>query len=115
MAASKHRYVVIFLSCLLGFFLSGKAMAQMPDGGSVEVNGDVVEYSRQSEDVVAKGNVEVIYQDTTIYCDEVRFSRKTNIAYAKGNVLLKSPRGEVSGDQITFNYNTMQGEFLAPA
>ena len=62
--------------------------------------------------MVAKGNVVLKQGDTTLFCDEVHFSRKTNIAYAVGNVVLQSPRGEVSGDEITFNFATMEGRFF---
>jgi len=81
---------------------------------SVELNGDVVEYSMDGNKVIATGNVVVITKDMTLTCDQIEFSRDTNLAYATGNVRLVMKKGgasEMSGEKLTFNFKTMEGSF----
>ena len=93
---------------IFGLLIATSALAQ---GESVELNGDTVEYSANGNTVIARGNVEIKYETTTLIADEVEFDRDTQIAYAKGDVTLITPTGEISGDKITFNFETMQGQF----
>ncbi|MBI3618201.1 MAG: hypothetical protein HY210_08315 [Candidatus Omnitrophica bacterium] len=82
---------------------------------SVELNGDTIEYSMNGNKVTAEGNVVIFYKDVTLTCDHLEFSRDTSIAHAKGNVrLLKGGESEISGEEMTFNFATMNGDF-APA
>ncbi len=82
---------------------------------SVELNGDTIEYSMDGNKVVAEGNVVILYKDVTLTCNRVEFSRSTSIAHAKGNVrLIKSGESEISGEEMTFNFQKMTGDF-APA
>ena len=82
---------------------------------SVELNGDTIEYSMDGNKVTAEGNVVIFYKDVTLTCDHLEFSRDTSIAHAKGNVrLLKGGESEISGEEMTFNFATMNGDF-APA
>ena len=82
---------------------------------SVELNGDTIEYSMNGNKVTAEGNVVIFYKDVTLTCDYLEFSRDTSIAHAKGNVrLLKGGGSEISGEEMTFNFATMNGTF-APA
>jgi len=81
---------------------------------SVEINGDIVEYSMDKQMVIASGNVIVINKDIRLTCDRIEFSRSTNMAYATGNVRLKMAEGdasEITGEKLTFNFATMYGQF----
>jgi len=81
---------------------------------SVEINGDIVEYSVDREKVTASGNVVIINKDMRLHCDRVEFSRSTNMAYATGNVRLVMTKGdasEMTGEKLTFNFKTMMGKF----
>ena len=81
---------------------------------TVELNGDTVEYSMDGNKVTAQGNVVVISKDMNLTCDRIEFSRDTNLAYATGNVRLVMKKGEASemtGEQLTFNFKTMEGSF----
>lgn len=94
------------------------AVEPVPGAGpttSVELNGDTIEYSMNGNKVTAQGNVVIFYKDVTLTCDYLEFSRDTSIAHAKGNVrLLKGGESEISGEEMTFNFATMNGDF-APA
>lgn len=90
----------------------GPARAQDLPESAVMIDGDTVEYSMDGSRVIAKGNV-VVYnkaREATLYCDEVQFSRATNLAEASGNVRLVVPQGELSGNKISFNFETMEGD-----
>lgn len=78
----------------------------------VELSGDQLEYDRETSQVRVVGNVEIKYKDTTLLCDRADFSQTTQIANAYGNVRLKTPQGELKGDELTFDYNTMTGDFM---
>jgi lipopolysaccharide assembly outer membrane protein LptD (OstA) len=101
--------IAVFLAWFC-FSFPGPGRAQEAPASSVEIRGDKVEYSIDGATVTAQGNVEIYYGDTILYCDEVDLFRETNIAHARGNVRLVSPKSEVAGDKITFNYNTMRGD-----
>lgn len=79
--------------------------------GSVELNGDTVEYSIDGNVITARGNVEILYRGTKLYADQIIFSRDSKIANAEGNVRLVSSQGEISGDKLRFNFETMSGDF----
>jgi len=81
---------------------------------TVELNGDTIEYSMDGNKVTAEGNVVVINKDINLTCDHIEFSRDTNMAYATGNVRLVMKKGDASemiGEQLTFNFKTMEGSF----
>lgn len=78
---------------------------------SVELSGDVVEYSIDGNVVIVEGNVEVSYKGATITCDKIEFERDTKIANANGNVILSTTSGEISGKALRFNFEKMEGDF----
>ncbi|MBF0522077.1 MAG: LPS assembly protein LptD [Candidatus Omnitrophica bacterium] len=79
---------------------------------TVELNADTVEYSATDNNKVnAKGNVVIIYKGATLTCDDLEFYRDTKIAHATGHVRLVSEQGDLSGDKLDFNFETMTGDF----
>jgi len=81
------------------------------EDGSVELNGDIVEYSADRNIVIIKGNVIIIRGGMTLYADYVEFSRDTSTAKGEGNVRLVTKNGEISGEKMSVNFETMTGEF----
>lgn len=98
-------------ACLVGFADEGTDEAKPAPGASVELNGDVVEYSVDGNKITASGNVVILYKDVTLTCDRVEFSRETSTAHAEGNVHLKKGVDEISGEKMAFNFETMNGDF----
>lgn len=81
------------------------------DSGPVELNGDEMEFVRESNTVIAKGHVVITRGKTKLTCDRVEFSRDTKTAVAEGNVILSSPQGRIAGDVLTFDFGKMRGSF----
>ena len=79
---------------------------------SVELNGDQIEFMKEGNKMVATGNVVMIKGNTRLTCDHVDFSRDTGLAHAKGHVVLSSGEGKISGDELTYNFEKMSGEFM---
>lgn len=83
-------------------------------GEPVELNGDTVEYSVDGNKITAEGNVVIIHKELRLSCDRIEFSRDTNLAHATGNIRLVTMKGgvsEMTGDDLTFNFKTMEGSF----
>ena len=113
---------ILFLSCFL--FIGRIASSELPaneidntqevkttPGGAVELNGDTVEYVLADNKMTAKGHVVITYKGSVLTCDEVEFYRDTKIAHALGHVRLTTGQGEITGEQLTFNFGTMKGDF----
>ncbi|MCA9398327.1 MAG: LPS assembly protein LptD [Candidatus Omnitrophica bacterium] len=107
---NRNNILISFMILAVVLVFSVESHAQT-NGSKVELNGDIVEYSNDGQTVTATGNVLVKSNGTLLYCDKVDFSRKTNIAHARGNVRLISNQGEITGDRITFDFETMTGDF----
>ncbi|MCA9394017.1 MAG: LPS assembly protein LptD [Candidatus Omnitrophica bacterium] len=90
---------------------AGAQVTQNRNGGQVELNGDAVEYDREKNRVIVEGDVVIKYRGTTLKCDRAEYDQNTQTAVATGNVRLLTEQGEVWGDDLTFNYATMTGDF----
>jgi len=78
---------------------------------TVELIGDSVEFSTDGNVMIAEGKVVMKHSSATLYCDQVEYYRDTQVAIARGHVRLVSKEGEISGDQVTFNFGSMTGVF----
>ncbi len=81
---------------------------------AVEINGDQVEYMVKENKVVATGNVVVSKADVRLLADRIEFYRGSQDAVAIGNVVLERGESRVSGTKMTFNFQTMKGDFDQP-
>jgi len=90
--------------CFLCFvFLSLSAFSQnkiIP----VVVDGDEVTYSKENEQVIAKGHVVMKYKGVTLKCDEASYSVKLNAAYIKGNVEIINDKGTVRAEEANYDF-----------
>ncbi|MDD3374980.1 MAG: LPS assembly protein LptD [Candidatus Omnitrophica bacterium] len=77
----------------------------------VEIDGDNVELMQDENKVVVDGNVSMVKGDTRLTCDRVEYYHKDKKAFAQGNVVLSNPKGQISGENLIFNFDTMTGEF----
>lgn len=98
---------VLFIGSIV-FFTSPQILFAQEN--QVEINGDIVEYEQEGQRIIAEGGVKMVYGDAVLMCDRVEFDRITNIANAAGNVHFKSDQGEIFTDQLTFNFETMEGD-----
>ncbi|MFA5156009.1 MAG: LPS assembly protein LptD [Candidatus Omnitrophota bacterium] len=75
----------------------------------VTVNGDNVEYSTDSKEVTASGNVSIIYKDTKLTCEHIKINTETKDAEATGNVRLEDKKGVIEGEKIKYNFQNKTG------
>ena len=61
----------------------------------LHLQGDQLIYESQGNRVVARGNVEIFYNNNILTADEVVYDRNANTLTAAGNVTLKEPNGNV--------------------
>jgi LPS-assembly protein len=61
----------------------------------LHLQGDQLIYDSHGNRVVARGNVEIFYNNNILTADEVVYDRNANTLTAAGNVTLKEPNGNV--------------------
>lgn len=82
---------------------------------SIEINGDTVQYSAQSSEMTAKGNVVVVYKDTILTCDSVSVNTQTKDCVADGSVQIKMKGDEmvIKAAAVLYNFDTKKGTFVS--
>ncbi|MEW6101475.1 MAG: LptA/OstA family protein [Candidatus Omnitrophota bacterium] len=103
----------LFLSIILLFFQS--SYAQEPKEGKdspLIINGDNVEYSTDSKEVIASGNVEVIYKGSRLTCGRLSVNTETKEGLAEGNARLDDQRGVIEGEKIIYNFQNKTGTIV---
>lgn len=78
----------------------------------IVVNGDIVEYGAESQEVSATGNVEVIYKGSKLTCDKLVVNTQTKEGRAEGNARLDDENGVIVGDKILYNFQTKSGTII---
>lgn len=74
------------------------------------LTGDQLIYDSSGNRVVAKGNVELYYNNYAITADEVEYDQTAGTLIAKGNVTIKDPNGEIThGDRINLTDDFKEG------
>lgn len=75
----------------------------------ITVNGDTVEYSTDAKEIMATGNVVVIYKGTKLTCKKLTVNTETKDAVAEGNARLDDEKGVIEGSKINYNFQTKKG------
>jgi LPS-assembly protein len=74
------------------------------------LQGDELIYDSKGQRVIARGNIEIYYDNNVLTADEVIYDQQANTLNAKGNVLLKDPQGVITrGDAITLTDDFRDG------
>ncbi len=73
------------------------------------INGDNVEYSADSKEVVATGNIEVIYRGSKLTCNRLKVNMQTKEGTAEGNAKIEDSKGIVTGDKIVYDFENKTG------
>jgi hypothetical protein len=76
------------------------------------VNGDTVEYSTETKDFTASGNVVVISKTTRLICDKLTLNSVTKDCQAQGHVRMEDKQGVIEGAALTYNFLTKKGVIL---
>jgi len=95
----------IFLSAALLFAEENKE-------SPIIINGDNVEYSADSKEVTATGNIEVIYKGSKLTCNKLKVNMQTKEGLAEGNARLQDPKGIVTGEKIVYDFANKTGVIL---
>lgn len=104
--------LVIIWNLLLGawnlFYLYAEDKKLQP----IIVNGDTVEYSADSKEVTATGNVEVIYKGAKLTCQKLNVNSQTKVGIAEGNARLEDEKGVIEGSKIIYNFEAKTGTMI---
>jgi len=95
----------IFLSAAL-------LLAEENKESPIIINGDNVEYSADSKEVTATGNIEVIYKGSKLTCNKLKVNMQTKEGLAEGNARLQDPKGIVTGEKILYDFANKTGVIL---
>ncbi len=98
---------LILLSLILGF--AAPVFAETAKESPLIINGDNVEYSADSKDVVATGNIEITYKGSKLTCNRLRVNMQTKQGVAEGNARLDDARGVVTGEKIVYDFANKTG------
>ncbi len=110
---SFFRSFVLSLSCsFFCFIICHSAFAQTTKGESLIINGDVVEYSADSKEVTAKGNVVVTYKGAKLTCQKLTVNTQTKEGVAEGNPRLDDAKGVIEGKKIIYNFQNKTGTII---
>ncbi len=105
------------ICCFSAFFVLLSVNSGIAAGAKLPmtVNGDVVEFKSSGREVVAEGNVEIVYQDSKMTCNKVRVFIDEKMAIAEGNVSFYKGEGEeFSGDLVIFDFANRTGTITGP-
>ncbi len=74
------------------------------------LQADQMIYDNQNNRVIARGNVEIYYNNYTLLADKVIYNRGNNVLKAEGNVRIKEPDGAlISTNRITLTDDFRDG------
>jgi len=113
--------VKISLSLLAGIFCLILGMGylyaedEIPNGINAQpiiVNGDNVEYSTETQEVTASGNVEITYKGSKLTCKKLTVNTQTKEGVAEGNARLEDESGIIEGDKIIYDFQTKAGTII---
>ena len=73
----------------------GKVNTKLDTGKPMNLQGDQLVYDTAGNRVIARGNVEIFYNDNILTADEVVYDQNAGTLTAVGNVTLKEPQGNI--------------------
>ena len=105
-----HSFNLAALSLIWGFvFGVNLVFAETAKESPMIINGDNVEYSADSKEVVATGNIEVIYKGAKLTCNRLKVNMQTKEGLAEGNARIEDAKGVVTGEKIVYNFANKTG------
>jgi len=113
----RHRQFILLACFLYLIFLPAYIYAQESSSKKlvsqpIVVNGDNVEYSTETQEVVAQGNVEIIYEGSKLTCKKLTVNTRTKQGVAEGNARLEDDRGIIEGERITYDFQAKTGTVI---
>ncbi|MGL4396645.1 MAG: LPS-assembly protein LptD [Hyphomicrobium sp.] len=88
----------------------GKVNKSLDGSKPLDLQGDQLIYDTAGNRVIARGNVEIFYNDNILTADEVIYDQGASTLTAIGNVVLKEPQGNiVRADRYTLTDDFRDG------
>lgn len=75
----------------------------------ISINADTLEYSTDSKNVTATGNVEVLYKGAKLTCQRLTINTETKYGEAQGNVRLDQKEGVIEAHRMIYNFEIKSG------
>ncbi|MFA5231434.1 MAG: hypothetical protein WC416_03410, partial [Candidatus Omnitrophota bacterium] len=102
---------LFFSGVMLVVFVSCADLASAADSkeSPIIINGDNVEYSADNKEVIATGNIEVIYKGSKLTCSKMRVNMQSKEGVAEGNARLEDANGVITGEKIIYNFTNKTG------
>ncbi len=105
------RWRILVAAALLVLALAGTAgAADEPPEGTVTLRADRQEWVDRTR-WIGTGNVQILYQDVKITCDEITLNTETMDLVARGNVIMDQGPRRFTADELTYNLRTKTGSF----
>lgn len=101
-----------FLLVIMAFaFVSRADLSYAADTkeSPIIINGDNVEYSADNKEVVATGDIEVIYKGSKLTCNKLKVNMQSKEGLAEGNARLEDENGVVTGEKIVYDFANKTG------
>ncbi len=83
-----------------------------PKESPMIINGDNVEYSADSKEVVATGNIDVTYKGAKLTCNKLKVNMQSKEGVAEGNARLEDDKGVITGEKIAYDFANHTGIIL---
>ncbi len=102
---------MLFLG-LLGFFSIARGELSFNLQTNVKIQADYIQYLRDQELVVAKGDVHIQQGTVNLYADKIRYDVNAQDIHADGHVIWQNESDEIEAQSLTFNLKTQKGKGL---
>ncbi|MFA6358554.1 MAG: LPS assembly protein LptD [Candidatus Omnitrophota bacterium] len=98
---------------MFGFLLSANVIfADENKESPMIINGDNVEYSTDNKEVIATGNIEVIYKGSKLTCNKLKVNMQTKEGVAEGSARIEDKKGVITGEKIAYDFANKTGVIL---
>lgn len=75
----------------------------------VNIDADTIEYLSDNKNVIATGNVAVLYGGSRLTCEKITVNIETKDGQASGNVRLEDTKGIIEAFKMDYNFQTKEG------
>lgn len=99
----------LFILAVVFFSCADLLYAAENKESPIIINGDNVEYSADNKEVVATGNIEVIYKGSKLTCNKLKVNMQSKNGLAEGNARLEDEKGVVTGERIVYDFANKTG------
>ncbi len=109
----RHRKISVSLFYLLAWIiLSSPLRAELSFSlnGQVRLQADTIEYLRDQNIVMAKGQVHIQQDKVNLYADSIRYDVTAQEVEAKGHVVWQSEADEIEANSLNYNLKTREGK-----